>query len=666
MNASAEALSAPPPLATPQDVAAGEQFVVNLCSSTTPMALVQPQGEELRRFTFFVSRRREEGRERFRLHMGYFASAADAESWLNVVRDVYPAAWVGEAPGKKLRAAAAAREAAAQSGNPAPVSAHVQMPADLPPLPTLEVPALSASAAPLPAAPTPAARPPATPVAAASVPPKPTAASGSPSPSPSPSAATASVSPKPVATPRAAVNKTPAPAIPTDSLSNVREVIAALDAEPAPRASGAPAFVPTVQAAPVQFSPQPVRAAAKLAQAASSAAKSAQAASSTAKPAQAAAKPAQPLAAKPTATSPAVPSARPPAAPARPAMSASPGKAATKSAPNVKPQGAPVAKPAPAPAARSPAPSTPAVPTSRAPALPAAPAPKETPPSLSDSQVLRVLEERGIAQAEGERDLAAESAIMMLRPEDTQTMRALKNDVRENAPAQFAVQLDWSVTPIDIAKLPPLAIFSAYTLYTVEASREGRRWYGLRLGFFTDAISAKQVAYYVRSDFASVAVVPVSSDEKSRATHDSHDAAQVGTGAREERKAEEFKLFDLEPAAADSDPAKAPVPAEIAAAARAGLAAARSGAARPGAATKAPLGRKPSPRPLRKKAPSETLEQTLEQTLEILGASDLSIDKGRGELLNDTGVRHLSVKLDKRTSTFSKLLDRLSDRLGGR
>ena len=40
----------------------------------------------------------------------------------------------------------------------------------------------------------------------------------------------------------------------------------------------------------------------------------------------------------------------------------------------------------------------------------------------------------------------------------------------------------------------------------------------LRLGFFTDAISAKQVAYYVRSEFSSVAVVPVSPQEKSRAT----------------------------------------------------------------------------------------------------------------------------------------------------
>ena len=75
-------------------------FVLNLCSSTTPMALAQADKEELKRFTFFVSRRFEEGRERFRLHMGYFTTLAEAEEWLSVVRDIYPGAWAGEAPGK--------------------------------------------------------------------------------------------------------------------------------------------------------------------------------------------------------------------------------------------------------------------------------------------------------------------------------------------------------------------------------------------------------------------------------------------------------------------------------------------------------------------------------------------------------------------------------------
>src|SRR6201987_4631745 len=63
-------------------------FVLNLTSSTTPMALAHPDLAELKRFTFFVSRRFEEGRERFRLHMGYFATLAEAEEWLSVVREI--------------------------------------------------------------------------------------------------------------------------------------------------------------------------------------------------------------------------------------------------------------------------------------------------------------------------------------------------------------------------------------------------------------------------------------------------------------------------------------------------------------------------------------------------------------------------------------------------
>ncbi len=32
--------------------------------------------------------------------MGYFTTLAEAEEWLNVVREIYPGAWAGEAPGK--------------------------------------------------------------------------------------------------------------------------------------------------------------------------------------------------------------------------------------------------------------------------------------------------------------------------------------------------------------------------------------------------------------------------------------------------------------------------------------------------------------------------------------------------------------------------------------
>ena len=54
--------------------------------------------------------------------------------------------------------------------------------------------------------------------------------------------------------------------------------------------------------------------------------------------------------------------------------------------------------------------------------------------------------------------------------------------------------------------------------------------------------------------------------------------------------------------------------------------------------------------------------QTLEETLEILGANELAIDSGNGESLNDTGVRHLRVEIQKNTP-FSRLLERLSERV---
>src|SRR5690349_8592275 len=131
-------------------------FVINLTSSTTPMALSQPKDPTLAQYTFFVSRRREDGRERFRLHMGYFETMQAAEDMLQVVREVYPSAWAGEAPGKKLRAnnpaATPAAAAPASAPKPAapPAAAKPAAPIEVkPPAPVAVAPT------PAPAAPTP-------------------------------------------------------------------------------------------------------------------------------------------------------------------------------------------------------------------------------------------------------------------------------------------------------------------------------------------------------------------------------------------------------------------------------------------------------------------------------------------------------------------------------
>jgi len=278
-------------------------------------------------------------------------------------------------------------------------------------------------------------------------------------------------------------------------------------------------------------------------------------------------------------------------------------------------------------------------------------------PSLTDTQVLRYLEtRRGDGEGGGRTaDDQSEASISLLKPDDTGTRRALKDAVAQNTPVSFAVQLQWSVQPVELDKVPPLAIFSAYTLYTVEGSRDGRKWYGLRLGFFSDAISAKQVAYYVRSEFASVAVVPVSPQEKNRASEEDSKKANAGLNfPRKTRQTpiEEFKLID-----SDDAPKSGAKPAGVAtkaAPAKPAAAAARSApqAVSSKRAVKGGGGRVGA---RERRGP-----QTLEETLEILGAGELEVDHGR-ESMNDTGVRHLRVEVQKNTP-FSRLLERLSER----
>jgi hypothetical protein len=541
-------------------------FVLNLCSSTTPMALAQTDLPELKRFTFFVSRRFEEGRERFRLHMGYFATLAEAEEWLAVVREIYPGAWAGEAPGRKLReraVAAAAAQAQHTAGpqvrvaaTPPLARAPVHRPASAPPIP-MNVPVVHAAVAPAPPARTappvapapritappvaPAARRvPAAPAPAARAAPQAAVATG-PKVQPRPSAPMAAGRPAPAPKP------TPAPATGLGRKgvfedSNVREVLAALgDAA----ATGETRLMRA-----------------------------------------------------------------PPPRPAPPQASAASG--------------------------------------------------------LSDTQVLKMLETRTAENSPPVLDVSG-GGIPFLKPDDTATRRALQEAVANNAPVAFAVQLQWSVQPAELLKVPPLAIFSAYTLYTVEGSRDGRKWYGLRLGFFSDAISAKQVAHYVRSEFASVAVVPVSPEERVRATEQDRKAALVATpGLTRADVSDEFKLLDDD--GSRGLPRAGPPPAPAAAGRPAAKPVARAAAkaqpkvavgrvVRQGTAATGAHGRSGGKVGARERRGA----QTLEETLEILGASGLSIDNGNGETLNDSGVRHLRIEAQK-NSPFARLLERLSER----
>jgi hypothetical protein len=590
------------------------------------MALANPEQPELKRFSFFVSRRFEEGRERFRLHMGYFSTLKEAEEWLVAVRDIYPGAWAGEAPGKKLRerAVAAAAAQAQHAAGPPPVAA-ASKPAFAPPrnvptlpvvqaalpaksghtanvdVPALNVPTIHAAtpAAPLarPAALVPAPVPKNVPVA------KPAPVAAQPAMLHSPAKAPHAVSaPAVVGMPR------PSKAAPVVPVAAPRAVAPVQGRSPAPLAS-----VPTAPAAAAR---PPMAAVAR-------------AATLPARPAQPA-----PAAQRPAAQ---------PAARSAPAAVARPGAKAKGTYPNSNVRE--VLK-----ALDETSNDTEITGQTRmmpAPSLAGLDAVQDD--NFTDTQVLKYLETRRADGSEISGVDIETGAISLLKPDDTGTRRALKEAVTDNAPVWFAVQLQWSVQPVELNKVPPLAIFSAYTLYTVEGSRDGRKWYGLRLGFFSDAISAKQVAYYVRSEFTSVAVVPVSPQERTRASDVEKKADMPFPKKTRQEPVDEFKLIDSDDRAAAPPARQRPaVATKPAAPAKSAPPAAR----RPEA--KANSGRV--------RARDARSPQTLEETLEILGAGELEMDNGNGESMNESGVRHLRVEVQKNTP-FGRLLERLSERV---
>ena len=133
--------------------------------------------------------------------------------------------------------------------------------------------------------------------------------------------------------------------------------------------------------------------------------------------------------------------------------------------------------------------------------------------SLTDTQVMKILDTRGAGPLPDDRERQNCDRVALLRPEDTGTRQALKEAVAQGAPVSFAVQLEWSAEPIDPSRVPALPIFKAHTVYAIESHRAGRCRHFLRMGFFGDPISAKQVAIQVRANFASAAVVPVEEQE---------------------------------------------------------------------------------------------------------------------------------------------------------
>jgi hypothetical protein len=76
--------------------------VITLITSTAPLSLPVFDTPEFAHLAVFRSRRIEDGRERFRIHLGYFSSESDAQSVLALVRESHPWAFIGPAPQTNL------------------------------------------------------------------------------------------------------------------------------------------------------------------------------------------------------------------------------------------------------------------------------------------------------------------------------------------------------------------------------------------------------------------------------------------------------------------------------------------------------------------------------------------------------------------------------------
>ena len=153
----------------PTDNAAGDGslYVITLSTASLPMMLRVPFVHELEGFSVFRSRTVEDGRERYRLYLGYFDSATRAHEALAIVRKHYPSAWISTAPRNHLgslddtmntafrtirratarvvpRPAAAQAEAPSASASEAPAQRYiVQLDSSVTPVPSAAIPQLA-------------------------------------------------------------------------------------------------------------------------------------------------------------------------------------------------------------------------------------------------------------------------------------------------------------------------------------------------------------------------------------------------------------------------------------------------------------------------------------------------------------------------------------------
>lgn len=99
--------------------------------------------------------------------------------------------------------------------------------------------------------------------------------------------------------------------------------------------------------------------------------------------------------------------------------------------------------------------------------------------------------------------------------DSTQTIRALTsaelND--DSGEKWFAIQLAVSEQSVNLETMPHLDIFEAYRLYSVASAGSGKILHSLRVGFFSEQVSAEAVAGYLKTFFATPTALRISTAE---------------------------------------------------------------------------------------------------------------------------------------------------------
>jgi hypothetical protein len=102
--------------------------------------------------------------------------------------------------------------------------------------------------------------------------------------------------------------------------------------------------------------------------------------------------------------------------------------------------------------------------------------------------------------------------------DSTQTLRVLTplelNDDKQSK--WFVVQLSRSEQRVDLSTVPHLDIFDEYHLYTVDSVEHGKVLHSLRLGFFSEEVSASVVAGYLKTYFNDSEIKRVATAEYER------------------------------------------------------------------------------------------------------------------------------------------------------